>query len=62
MHDYVDANKLLPYGSAFNYQQPGDPNFYSTWCVGVLPFLEEQKVYDLFKFHRPVFDPRTCRR
>jgi prepilin-type N-terminal cleavage/methylation domain-containing protein len=52
LHNYVDVNKSLPFGSIYLYAST--PNI---WTVAILPFLEEQPLYDQVNFGKSVFDP-----
>jgi prepilin-type N-terminal cleavage/methylation domain-containing protein len=45
--NYESAAKYLPAGSTSRQVDIGGP-YYSTWTVDILPYLEEQTVYDLW--------------
>ncbi len=55
LHNYVDANKSLPFGSIYFYAST--PNI---WTVAILPFIEEQPLYDQVNFNKSVFDPANA--
>ena len=56
MHGYHDVHKQLPFGSPGN--KPVTPNYSSagTWGAFILPYLEEQALYNLFQFSKPMSD------
>ncbi len=49
LHNYHTAHKTLPYGANFG-QGTG-----ATWAAMILPYLEQQNVYDAFDFTLPVW-------
>lgn len=49
LHNYHAAKDTLPFATTC----PETPN--ATWAAFVLPYLEQQAVFDLFDFTRPVF-------
>ncbi len=50
MHNYHAAVKTLPYGADFQYRRGG------TWAAFILPYLEQQNVFDKFDFTKPIWD------
>jgi prepilin-type processing-associated H-X9-DG protein len=50
LHNYHEAMKTLPYGANFPSAQGG------TWAAFILPQLEQQNVFDLFDFEKPIYD------
>ncbi len=55
LHNYIDANKTLPFGSIYYYAST--PNI---WTIAILPFLEEHALYDQVNFTKSVFDPANA--
>ena len=53
MHSYNDTYSRLPTHAA--YDKNGKPML--SWRVAILPFLEEQKLYDQFHLDEPVGQP-----
>jgi prepilin-type N-terminal cleavage/methylation domain-containing protein len=53
MHNYHDVHKTLPFASGYNYAGPANTG---TWAAFILPYLEEQSVYDLFNFDYPMWN------
>ena len=51
LHNYHTANETLPYGANFPSAQGG------TWAAFILPYLEQQNVYDKFDFTTTIHDP-----
>ena len=54
LHNYHTAHSTLPYGANF----PGGKG--GTWAAMILPFLEQQNVYDKFDFTKAVHDPANA--
>ncbi|MCA9231117.1 MAG: DUF1559 domain-containing protein [Planctomycetales bacterium] len=50
--NYEISNKVLPAGSITNKPDIGGP-YYGTWSVSILPFMEQQNVFDLWKQEDP---------
>ena len=44
--NYHDAHKTLPFGSGYLNARTG------TWVSAILPYMEEQSLYDRFDFNR----------
>src|SRR5437879_11189139 len=40
-HNYHDTQGRLPAGSLYKQTSPGKYNYYDTWTVALLPFLEQ---------------------
>lgn len=55
MHNYETARKRLPPGYRYTANPQGNAAGFS-WGALVLPFLEEQSVYDLMRFALPIHD------
>jgi prepilin-type N-terminal cleavage/methylation domain-containing protein len=59
IHNYHDAHKLLPPALLFDANQ--DPAksdlFRANWVILVLPYLEEQSLYNQFNLKLPISDP-----
>ena len=49
LHSYHTAMSTLPYGADFPNSRGG------TWAAFVLPFIEQQGVFDAFDFNQPVW-------
>lgn len=65
-HNYLDTYKAFPLSYAFtvgnaHWNDPPDPSHRSTsWMVSVLPFVEQQSLYNLIDFNYDVtLDPRN---
>jgi type II secretory pathway pseudopilin PulG len=56
LHNYHATNKEFPVGMQFDVatQAPSSPNFRPNWIMHILPYLEEQSLYD--SFHPDTFD------
>ncbi len=57
---YHDANGAFPIGIPLHYEN--DPNMSGTWqghgqFVAILPYLEQQPLYDTYNFDRNVYHP-----
>ncbi|MEI7780754.1 MAG: DUF1559 domain-containing protein [Planctomycetota bacterium] len=55
LHNYETARKRLPPGYRYTANPQGNAAGFS-WGAIVLPFLEEQSVYDLMRFDLPLHD------
>jgi prepilin-type N-terminal cleavage/methylation domain-containing protein len=59
--NYESAFNELPHGMTFPPELEGNihrlTNFGKNWIISVLPYLEEQPLYDSFNFKRPINDP-----
>jgi type II secretory pathway pseudopilin PulG len=59
LHNYHDVKKILPPSIQFDINE--DPatsdNFRPNWVILILPYLEEQGLYDAFDFTRTISDP-----
>jgi prepilin-type N-terminal cleavage/methylation domain-containing protein/prepilin-type processing-associated H-X9-DG protein len=50
LHTYHDANQMFPFGGADDYYDRSGNDYYSLpWGVYILPYLEQQNLYNLFK-------------
>jgi prepilin-type N-terminal cleavage/methylation domain-containing protein len=59
MHNYHDVNRQLPFASGYHYNAATnllEPARTGTWAAFILPFLEEQAVFDLFDFKQPMWN------
>jgi prepilin-type N-terminal cleavage/methylation domain-containing protein/prepilin-type processing-associated H-X9-DG protein len=58
LHNYHDSYATLPFGGAYgNFTvQPRT----GTWASFILPFMEQQNVYDLIDFNYPMGDARNA--
>jgi len=53
LHNYHDSNRTFPPGSFWDYQPsatPPDKNYRGSILIRLLPYLEQQGLYDLFDF------------
>jgi prepilin-type N-terminal cleavage/methylation domain-containing protein/prepilin-type processing-associated H-X9-DG protein len=55
MHNYNDVHKTFPYNYSGNGQY-NNTNTGKSWIVGVLPFIEQQPLYDQIDWGQPVGD------
>jgi prepilin-type N-terminal cleavage/methylation domain-containing protein len=53
LHNYHDVNKMFPPGGITLGRCCGTPS-YSTWTIAILPFLENQNLYD--RYHQHLFN------
>jgi len=51
LHNYHGSTNVFPYGANFPYATGG------TWAAFILPYVEQQAVYDKFDFGRRMADP-----
>jgi prepilin-type N-terminal cleavage/methylation domain-containing protein len=51
-HDYESTYALFPAGSVYK-QVNGKWNYYDTWSVTLLPYIEQQQVFDLYDLTLP---------
>lgn len=56
MHGYHDTHQVLPYGSLIVDVNDPTNTGASTWVAHILPFMEQQTIYDLFNFHARMTD------
>ena len=56
MHNYHDSHKALPFACSCCFAS-GRPSPYATWAAMILPYMEQQPLYDRFDFRRPLVDP-----
>ena len=56
MHNYHTTHSALPFASGCCYSG-SYPSPFATWAAMILPFLEQQPLYDTFDFRRPLVDP-----
>jgi prepilin-type N-terminal cleavage/methylation domain-containing protein/prepilin-type processing-associated H-X9-DG protein len=50
LHNYHTAHGVIPYGANFTDRKGG------TWAAMILPFIEQQNVYDKFDFTKTIYD------
>lgn len=55
LHNYHGANSTLPGGAPYGPVPVLHAG--ATWCEAILPFIEEQALYDQFNFKKPLSDP-----
>jgi prepilin-type N-terminal cleavage/methylation domain-containing protein len=48
LHNYHDVNGLFPAGSIYKQTSPGKYNYYDTWTVAILPFLEQANLFSSY--------------
>lgn len=52
LHNYASSNgSVFPFGSGYGHAHTG------TWVSAILPQMEQQNLYNLFDFKRPLYDP-----
>jgi prepilin-type N-terminal cleavage/methylation domain-containing protein/prepilin-type processing-associated H-X9-DG protein len=56
IHNYHDVNKSFPQGGITLGACCGTPS-YSTWAIAILPFIEQQNLYDQYRQHLFNEDP-----
>jgi prepilin-type N-terminal cleavage/methylation domain-containing protein/prepilin-type processing-associated H-X9-DG protein len=59
MHNYHQAHRTLPYATGYDNPDPATYGRFcegGTWCAFLLPYLEQQPVYDLFNFKKLMGD------
>lgn len=56
MHNYETSFKLLPPGYSFTFTPSGN-SLGHAWGAHILPFIEEQAIYDSIDFDLPVYHP-----
>jgi prepilin-type N-terminal cleavage/methylation domain-containing protein len=58
LHNYHDTNQLFP--PAITSGPSEDPTLYNTprpgWTIAILPFIEQQSLYNAFDFTKPLSD------
>lgn len=65
MHNYHTAFGTLPYATGFDYPNP-DPTSQGvfakggTWCIFLLPYLEQQALYDMFDLNQYTKHPNNA--
>ena len=50
LHGYHATHEQLPYGSSYPV------TFNGTWAAFILPYLEQQGLFDSFNFNKPIYD------
>jgi prepilin-type N-terminal cleavage/methylation domain-containing protein/prepilin-type processing-associated H-X9-DG protein len=45
LHNYHDTNKAFPAGSLYKQTSPGKWNYYDTWTIALLPFIEQGNLF-----------------
>ncbi len=60
LHNYHDANKTFPPTAIWGSIVPGQPTaaqgpYHVTWLTMILPYLEQQPLYDSIDFKRPMY-------
>src|SRR5687768_1174708 len=54
VHNYHDANGSLPPGNVFRTGPPaGRYDHYETWTISILPFVEQQAIFNLWNKDQP---------
>src|SRR5262249_11823468 len=53
VHNYHDAYKKLPAGSMYRPDAQGKFNYYETWAVSILPYIEQGNLYKLNDPNQP---------
>jgi prepilin-type N-terminal cleavage/methylation domain-containing protein/prepilin-type processing-associated H-X9-DG protein len=48
LHNYHDTNGKFPAGSLYKQTAPGKYNYYDTWTIALLPFVEQPNLYALY--------------
>ncbi|HLJ93879.1 MAG TPA: DUF1559 domain-containing protein [Gemmataceae bacterium] len=48
IHNYHDVNRTFPAGSLYKQTTPGKYNYYDTWTIALLPFLEQGNLYSSY--------------
>jgi prepilin-type N-terminal cleavage/methylation domain-containing protein/prepilin-type processing-associated H-X9-DG protein len=48
VHNYHDVNGTLPAGSIYKQTSPGKYNYYDTWTIALLPFLEQGPLFSSY--------------
>jgi prepilin-type N-terminal cleavage/methylation domain-containing protein len=66
MHNYVDVHKSFPLGHLFRGSVDGDPNDADGgtgfgWGSAILPYIEQQAIYDQFNFQLPITNNNPSR-
>ena len=54
LHNYHTANGQFPFGSTYTQTQSTSTKHTVTWATAVLPYIEQQNLYDLFDFTVPI--------
>ena len=58
LHNYHAANNTLPFGAPFKNNSTNPVT--GTWAAFILPFLEQQNVYEMFNFKYGMSDSRNA--
>src|SRR2546429_2293657 len=45
LHNYHDTNGKFPAGSMYKQTSPGKYNYYDTWTIALLPFVEQGSLF-----------------
>jgi len=53
LHNYHDAMGSFPAGSVYKPTVGTRYNYYETWTVSILPFIEQDNLYKLYDFSQP---------
>jgi prepilin-type N-terminal cleavage/methylation domain-containing protein len=60
--NYESSQKIMPVGMKFPVALESQLGtlaiFHANWIITILPYLEEQPLYDSFNFKRPINDPK----
>ena len=61
LHNYHDARKTFPPSVQFAYNDnpSTNDNYRANWAILILPFLEEQNIYNLFDLKVPISHPKN---
>src|SRR5207245_3189098 len=53
VHDYHGSYKEFPAGSMYRANAAGKFDYYETWTISILPFLDQAPVYALYNPNQP---------
>ena len=56
LHNYHTAHAILPFATPFDNNSGSRPWAGGTWVAMLLPFMEQQALYDSFDFTRSMYD------
>jgi prepilin-type N-terminal cleavage/methylation domain-containing protein len=48
LHNYHDTNGRFPVGSLYKQTVPGKWNYYDTWTIALLPFIEQANLFNSY--------------
>jgi prepilin-type N-terminal cleavage/methylation domain-containing protein/prepilin-type processing-associated H-X9-DG protein len=52
-HNYHDANSKFPAGSVYRPNARGQFDYYETWTISILPYIEQDNLYQLYDPNAP---------